>query len=272
VGLRRVTTAELTRADAQDNFGLYQATLEPLPPVDWFPAPPDFVGIGVQKAGTTWWYRLIEAHPDVCSFHFMKERHYFTRFGHRAFDDGDAIRYSQLFSRPPGTLGGEWTPGYITQFWVPPLLARAAPDAKLIMMMREPIARYLSGVRHGLHMEELRLDIAQRDSFVRGRYFSQLEMFLEYFPADRILLLQYEKCRANPLEELRRTYRFLGLRDDFVPPNLTVSYNEISGPRFVAPQHVLDTLVHLYRPDVRSLKETWPDLDLAAWAPFSDLG
>ena len=26
---------------------------------------PDFVGIGVQKAGTTWWYTLMLSHPDV---------------------------------------------------------------------------------------------------------------------------------------------------------------------------------------------------------------
>ena len=27
--------------------------------------PPDFVGIGVQKAGTTWWFELVLTHPDV---------------------------------------------------------------------------------------------------------------------------------------------------------------------------------------------------------------
>ena len=27
--------------------------------------PPDFVGIGAQKAGTTWWFDAICAHPDV---------------------------------------------------------------------------------------------------------------------------------------------------------------------------------------------------------------
>ena len=26
--------------------------------------PPDFVGIGVQKAGTTWWFELLLTHPD----------------------------------------------------------------------------------------------------------------------------------------------------------------------------------------------------------------
>ena len=44
--------------------------------------PPGFVGIGVQKAGTSWWYRLVVDHPQVShrpSIH--KERHFFARFG-----------------------------------------------------------------------------------------------------------------------------------------------------------------------------------------------
>ncbi len=47
--------------------------------------PPDFVGIGVQKAGTTWWYRLLTAHPGVSSRPGIhKERHFLSRcFRHR---------------------------------------------------------------------------------------------------------------------------------------------------------------------------------------------
>src|SRR6516162_10204326 len=47
---------------------------------------PDFVGIGVQKAGTTWWYSLLAAHPDVSSrLDIHKERHFFDRFATMAF-------------------------------------------------------------------------------------------------------------------------------------------------------------------------------------------
>jgi len=37
----------------------------PPPPPGFVTGPPDFVGVGAQKAGTTWWFRLIEAHPGV---------------------------------------------------------------------------------------------------------------------------------------------------------------------------------------------------------------
>lgn len=49
--------------------------------------PPDFIGIGAQKSGTTWWHHLLLKHPDVydgshlhgrVTPHFLtKERHFF---------------------------------------------------------------------------------------------------------------------------------------------------------------------------------------------------
>ena len=47
---------------------------------------PDFVGIGVQKAGTTWWYEALCAHPHVYSRDDIhKERHFFGRYATRQF-------------------------------------------------------------------------------------------------------------------------------------------------------------------------------------------
>ncbi len=250
-------------------WGIWLRSIASAPPSDWFPAPPDFIGIGVQKAGTTWWYRLIEAHPQVMMRHWQKERHYFTRYGAQPYGEEQARRYAELFYRPIGAKSGEWTPGYICEFWVPPLMAMAAPDAKLIVLLRDPIARYESGVRHGLYIEHMKLRSAQRDAYERGRYFDQLSMFLRHYPAEQILLLQYEHCIAEPLKQIQRTYEFLGLDPvDFVPPNLTVMFNESRGPRYKSPDSVLENLVELYRPDVAKLKATWPDLDLSVWPRF----
>ena len=90
--------------------------------------PPDFVGIGVQKAGTTWWYDAVCAHPDVFSrADIHKERHFFGRYATRPFGPQECSLYHEWFPRPSGRLTGEWTPDYIHLPWVPALLARAAP-------------------------------------------------------------------------------------------------------------------------------------------------
>ena len=87
--------------------------------------PPDFVGIGVQKAGTTWWFDAICAHPDVFSrADIHKERHFFGRYAVRPFGPADCSLYHGWFPRPPDSLTGEWTPDYIHCPWVPPYWPR----------------------------------------------------------------------------------------------------------------------------------------------------
>ena len=110
---------------------------------------PDFVGIGVQKAGTTWWHGLIAAHPQVSARpDFHKERHFFDRFAVRAFGPADVSGYHGWFPRQPGTLAGEWTPDYVHMPWVPALLAQAAPKARLLVLLRDPVERLRSGLSH----------------------------------------------------------------------------------------------------------------------------
>ncbi|HTY97786.1 MAG TPA: hypothetical protein VMB91_12145, partial [Solirubrobacteraceae bacterium] len=52
----------------------------PQTPAGWRTGPPDFVGVGFQRCGTTRWYNLITAHPEVARPVAMKELHFFDRF------------------------------------------------------------------------------------------------------------------------------------------------------------------------------------------------
>src|SRR4051794_28721229 len=55
-------------------------------PEGWSVGPPDFVGVGAQRCGTSWWHRLIVAHPDVCFNRELhtKEVHFFDALGEHA--------------------------------------------------------------------------------------------------------------------------------------------------------------------------------------------
>ena len=94
-----------------------EEAFDPSPPqatADEITGPPDFVGIGVQKAGTTWWFDAICAHPDVYSRRDIhKERHFFGRYAIEPFGSADSSLYHDWFPRPAGTLTGEWTPDYM---------------------------------------------------------------------------------------------------------------------------------------------------------------
>ena len=76
-----------------------------------------------------------------------KEIHFFDRFW-----DGREVpadlpgAYARQFPRPEGELTGEWTPRYMHDFWALPLLKAAAPEARILVMLRDPVDRYRSGI------------------------------------------------------------------------------------------------------------------------------
>jgi len=47
------------------------------PPPGMRVGPPDFVGIGVAKSGTTWWFSLLMGHPEI-HVEYEKEVDYFN--------------------------------------------------------------------------------------------------------------------------------------------------------------------------------------------------
>jgi hypothetical protein len=241
----------------------------PEPEAGTCPAPPDFVGIGAQKAGTTWWYDLISDHPDVhrrAEVH--KERHFFGRFATAAFAPRDVADYHGWFARPLGTCAGEWTPDYMAQPWTAPLLAKAAPDARLLVLLRHPVDRFVSGLAHAERHGATDAGDVVTDAFGRGLYAAALEPWLRCFPGHHLLVLQYERCRADAAGELARTYRFLGLDDGFRPAALGRPASAPSGTRPTLAAEARERLVDLYRSDVERLRALVPDLDLELWPGF----
>ncbi len=236
-------------------------------PDGWSTARPDFVGLGAQRAGTTWWYDLIASHPRVVHRGALKELHYLRQFWDRPFTEADAESYARHFPRPAGHLSGEWSPGYLSYFWVPPILARAVPSARLLVLLRDPVERYRSG--QALQSQTRRPSFSgAATAFRLGCYASQLEHLYSYVDPSRVLVLQFERCIRDPGPELARTYRFLGLDDAFVPSDLTRPRNETRGTKPGLDPELRDALVRAYEPEVRRLVPLAPDLDMGEWPNF----
>src|SRR5215218_68049 len=159
------------------------------------PRPPDFVGVGASGSGIAWWHSLLLAHPEIAPARGRRRAlHFFDEFCARELTGGDVAAYCEQFPHRPGKLRGEWTGRYMADAWTPPLLRRAAPDAKLLMLLSDPIERY------------------------RAVFGAQLARLQRFFDPAQILVLQYERCRRDPLGQYRRTLEFLGVRDTAFAP------------------------------------------------------
>jgi hypothetical protein len=234
--------------------------------------PPDFVGVGVPKAGTSWWFSLIEAHPDVegppqKELNFFN-RNFFRREAEGAIGDDELRAYHAFFPRPAGAVTGEWTPSYLFSYRLPPILRRVAPSAKLLVLLRDPVDRYRSDISRT--MARRRLRNVRYKGLARGIYTPELAPWEAVYGPEEMLVLQYEACTREPASQLAATYRFLGLDDSYQPPRLGALVNETKTKRAVPPGFER-LLVELYEPDVVALARRYPQIDLHLWPHFRHL-
>ena len=241
----------------------------PVPPVPSGATlgPPDFVGVGAQRCGTTWWFRNLAAHPDIRDFpDDAHELHFFDDYWSGGFDASEASAYARYFPRRPGEVCGEWTPRYLYDPWVAPLLRRAAPEARILVLARDPIDRFLSGLAHAAAMGTRTGPSLVDEAFQRGLYGAQLRRLLRFFPREQVLVLQFERCVAEPRPQLARTLAFLGLDPGAgTPPIIERKVNRAYRPRPAVDKTTLDLLRDEYRRDAAELSSLFPELDLDLW-------
>jgi hypothetical protein len=216
----------------------------------------DFLGIGAPKAGTTSLHEYLRTHPQLW-LPEAKEQPFFTNDA--AYDEGwEAFAAVAFHGAPPGRLHGKITPHYMggPVAWrdakaEPAVVVTARriaaqfPDVKLIAMLRDPVERAISsywqttvlgdddrGLNDALDAE-LAPDalLAARahpldghQHIVAGEYGQQLEAFLRFFPREQLFVGSQAVLGEDPRALLGEVFRFLGVDEAHVPPNLGVRY------------------------------------------------
>jgi hypothetical protein len=221
---------------------------------------PDFVGVGTIGAGCDWWHTLLLEHDSIASPP-KGGLDFFGTFCTRPMTDEDVAAYHAHFTRHGDEIVGEWTPSYMYEAWTPMLLHRAAPDAKLLVMLMNPVDRYAATLAEA--RRERRTEAAfLSNTLSQGRYTPQLRGLLEYYGREQILVLQLERCLRDPAGQYARTLSFLGVADDFQPP---ATPRPIERPGAQLWPDLEIPMLKEFEADVRELHELVPDLDLSLW-------
>ncbi len=176
---------------------------------------PDFLIIGAQKSAKTWLAHVLRQHPRI----FMPEHepHFFNY-------PQPIERYLQAFSQAhPDQLIGEKTPDYLhlSRRQIAEV-RKLLPHARLIVILRNPIARAWSQARMELSVVNKR-QLSQRDLLglalhvyfarnrLRTKYAQALRRWLKFFPKEQLLVLFYEDLRKDPVDVLQRVFAFLNI-------------------------------------------------------------
>ncbi len=178
---------------------------------------PDFLGIGAQKAGTTWLHECLRRHPEVY-LPPEKELHYFDERQYRSFRS-----YASRF-RPAGPrLRGEITPAYgILPAHRVALVHRLLPDLKLILLLRDPVQRSWSQALMeladlpGRSPESISVDewirfLGSPACRARSDYESMLARWTAHFGEDRMFVGFHDHVASRPRDLLSDIFDFLGV-------------------------------------------------------------
>jgi hypothetical protein len=235
---------------------------------------------------------MLLAHPEIAGPASRRRAlHHFDGFCARAMTDADVAAYHKQFPRSEGAIAGEWTGRYMADPWTPPLLRRAAPEAKLLVMLSDPIERYRAVFTERLANRGDRDRIYMTDAVDRRCFGAQLARLLRFFDREQVLVLQFERCSSDPAGQYRRTLEFLGVRDTaFAPRGLRRNplaallrrglpagrrrrvVERVAGRPAPVPSPLwpeLERALHTaLDPDVEVLRGLVPDIDLALWPNF----
>ncbi|GGE36353.1 sulfotransferase domain-containing protein [Actibacterium pelagium] len=191
-------------------------------------AAPDFFVVGAAKAGTTAVWSWLRQHPGVF-LPDIKEPSFFAFEGRSTTPrngpyDKDYVRrlfnsreqYAALFAEADGKVSGDVSPVYLSDERAPNRIARARPDARILILLRDPVDRAYSQYMHhrrdglepcatfeaALKAEASRIEDGWSwgHGYLKGgQYASQVATYLKLFEPSQILILDYAQLQEDPV-------------------------------------------------------------------------
>ena len=203
---------------------------------------PDFIGVGAQKAGTSWIHACLYEHPSIY-MPSSKEIHFFSNY----YIKGKEWYISHFSDCLPHQLAGEYSPTYLYHADAPMRIYDHNPHVKLIICLRNPVERVVSAYRYAIQTRaispSLSLDklMNQRPSYVEhSLYYQQICRYLQYFSREQLCITLYEDIALDPYTFMRNIYQFLDIDWHFRPAMAEQRVNASRGaPRWKA----LDTFM-----------------------------
>jgi hypothetical protein len=209
---------------------------------------PNTLIIGAQKGGTTSLFEYLAQHPNVCPCS-SKEPQYFDTY----FDKGPGWYKAWFHPKSNDAITFEASPHVLFHPLAPERVFALIPNAKLIVLLRNPVDRAYSHYQHWIELgyetlsfeEALKAEKGRTDklwqqlkerepidwlplrnySYVRhGLYAEQIDRWLRLFQRKQLLFLKSEEMYASPSVIMERVLRFLEIEP--VPLRNPKPYNQ----------------------------------------------
>lgn len=238
---------------------------------------PNLFIVGAQKAGTTSLFDWLTQHPAVCGAQTTKDMPFFAE--EKLFAQG-IESHARLFPRvveEPYLIAGS-----VHYLFFPkalPRIRKFCPDAKILVMLRDPVERSISAYRFAVQRgiekrtfdeaitEELaaqdsdraytsKIDRFQKFYVARSLYGQQLVRLYQVVPAEQVFIGIFEEMVGTPSTFMTPLYDFLGLEP--LPFECNVMNRTRGMPRYLLLNRIFFQQDFLKNPFMRLLKTLMP--------------
>lgn len=192
---------------------------------------PNFVVIGGQKCGSTYIHDVLEEHPDI----------YLTSGETPYFQDPDYMKtsitdFEKLFDNAQNYSSvGIKRPDYLAKDECAARIKKHIPNAKLIVILRNPVSRAIAAYYHYIKtgfaplrpFNEGMIEILNgnfKQLFPRtteiveyGFYYKHLQKYLTHFNKQQIHIILLDDLKKDNLKIIRQLYEYLGVDSSFIP-------------------------------------------------------
>jgi len=235
---------------------------------------PNFFIVGAPKAGTTSLYQYLTEIPGIYMSP-VKEPRYFSPnvpLGFHAKIIRDKKKYLELFEEVKNEKTiGEASTSYMQDPESAKLIYQVIPNAKIIIILRDPIERTFS---HYLTDMEMALEKISFDKLIRMKsdefqkfpylknildaslYSVQVKRYVDTFGFERLKILVFEELVKNTKDIVQDVLKFLDL--DYQIQNFEAqNYNPYTAVRMPLAHYLVNTSLvrkishHLISPSVR---------------------
>lgn len=191
---------------------------------------PDFIGVGVQRSATSWLYSCLASHPQV--YMPRKEVHFFDQHYDKGID-----WYRGLFQGAAAyQIAGEFTPDYLSNPETMQRLKQAFPNARILVLLREPMERTLSALQlfqsHG-HLKGLSLDealVTHPPLLEKSLYTPQLRLLYSLFAEAQVFLRLQDHVQSDPTTVYRDCCSFLDIDENHTSAAILQVRNTSASP------------------------------------------
>ena len=218
---------------------------------------PDFLIIGVPKAGTTYLYHILNQHSKI-QMSRRKEIHFFDKNYHRG-----KRYYRSFFPKSDlGMLTGEASVNYFYSDKAKSRIERDLPNVKLILLLRNPADRAYSHFQMNRkdmieksfdqHIASNSLEFKKYNYLEKGMYSKYISLWEEYLNDERLLIIKSEELFSDERKVMQNVFNFLGMPQE----TLVISPKKNSGNYEDISIQTRNKLMSFYNDDISELEKS----------------